>query len=105
MRAAGRMTWGMVGARNEHGSGRNHASLGCLCVPASRAKQAAAGYVQSKAGRLRQKMITFDYIEIYFSGSGEDSRERLHQEGSEGSAKGRRFWRERRKGFMFAPEF
>jgi hypothetical protein len=34
-------------------------------APVSRAKQVAAGIFQSRHGPLRQKMITFDYIESF----------------------------------------
>jgi hypothetical protein len=60
----------------------------------NRKKWERAARVQSKSERLRQKMITFDDIEIYFSGSGEGSREWWQQEGTEGRANGRRLRRE-----------
>jgi hypothetical protein len=42
--------------------------LDYIGAPASRTEWAAAGRVQSKGEPLRQKMITFDYIENIFCG-------------------------------------
>jgi hypothetical protein len=55
-----------------------------ICALDSRAKRAVAGRVQSKTGRLRQKMITFDYIAIYFSRSeeGRQSQRQVLQAGT-----------------------